>query len=147
MSWWDIIKVDDDESLKHASYFYLFAMKDKLQPLQAELNTKEERDYFEEMVGKPSRDDGISHYLVISPIEEETMEGMRGRGALSTKQKLDLVRQSPDKYCLVETVGDRGYYFGPNTTLRHILGSELIFNRARVALENAKQQIIENKRD
>jgi len=161
MSWWDIIKITDGRAKTYAAYFQYQLSQDNLLAYQIEFYHTDEdaKQYYTEILGNMG--DGVQHFLLIGPDPgvrlshreggasediRESLTQMQGINRLTSKQKLDLVRQSPDTYCLVKTEGElssSGNYFGPNTTLRYVLGNRRMFDRAVDALENSKEQVRE----
>ena len=166
MSWWDIIKDDRDpykyyRTNPYAVYFQYQMAQDRLLAYQIDFDQildEDTKEYYTGILG--NIDNEIHpHFLLIGPDPgariardtrpedfQDNMMQMQAIIRLTPKQKLDLVRQSPDTYCLVKTEGEQsnsGDYFGPNTTLRYVLGSRRMFDRAVDALENSKEQVRE----
>lgn len=163
MSWWDIIKDERDpykyyRTNAYAAYFQYQMSQDRLLAYQIDFDQildEETKQYYTEILGDMG-DEFHPHFLLIGrdpgariardtrPEDfQDSMMQMQAIIRLTPKQKLDLVRQSPDTYCLVKTEGESGDYFGPNTTFRYVLGSKRMFDRAVDALENSKQQVRE----
>lgn len=163
MSWWDVIKTVGSDT--YAAHFQYQLSQDRLLAYQIDFDRilRRERDedtkeYYTEILG--NIDNEIHpHFLLIGPDPQariardtrpedfnDSMLQMQAIMRLTPKQKLDLVRQSPNTYCLIKTEGEQstsGEYFGPNTTFRYVLGSRRMFDRAVDALENSKEQVRE----